>query len=96
MSVLIVVGTIVLVGAIIWKASRLPAANVAGTGGFEALDVAVPPGATVRSLAIDGDRLAVTLEGARNEIVIVDIGRGEVVGRIRLAPEAPAAADGSP
>jgi hypothetical protein len=47
----------------------------------------VPAGATVRSLAIDGDRMAVTIAAAQDEIVIVDLRRGEVVGRIRLVPD---------
>jgi hypothetical protein len=38
---------------------------------------------------IDGDRMAITLKGAP-EIVIIDISRGEVVGRIRLDPDTPA------
>jgi hypothetical protein len=90
MGVMLVVGTIVLVAAIIWKASRLPAGSVAAAGGFEALDIAVPAGAAVRSVTINGDRMAVTLEAAHEEIIIVDLGRGEVVGRIRFAPDGPA------
>jgi hypothetical protein len=87
MGVLLVVGTMVLVGAIIWKASRLPATTAAAGGGFEGLEIAVPAGATVRALAIDGDRMAVTLDAAQDVIVIVDLRRGEVVGRIRLVPD---------
>jgi hypothetical protein len=90
MGVLIVVGTIVLIAGIIWKASQLPAASTAGLAAFDALDISVPAGAAVGSVEIDGDRMAITLEGAP-EIVIVDIRRGEVVGRIRLEPGAPAA-----
>ena len=96
MGVLLVLGTMVLVGAIIWKASRLPATTTAAGGGFETLDIAVPEGATVRSLAIDGDRMAVTVEAAQDEIVIVDLSRGEVVGRIRLTPDGPADAATGP
>jgi hypothetical protein len=92
MGVLLVVGTMVLVGAIIWKASRLPATTTTGTAGFEAFDIAVPAGSTVRSVEMDGDRMAVTIAGARDEIVVLDLRRGEVVGRIRLAPGEPAAA----
>jgi hypothetical protein len=86
MGVLIVVGTIVLIAGIIWKASQLPAGSTAGLAAFEALAIAVPAGAAVGSVAIDGDRMAITLDGAP-EIIIVDIRRGEVVGRIRLVPE---------
>ena len=87
MGVMLVVGTIVLVAAIIWKASRLPAAPAAGTGSFEPLDIPVPPGAAVRSVEIDGDRMAVTIAAARDEIIIVDLTRGTVTGRITLTPE---------
>ena len=90
MGVLIVVGTILLVAGIVWKASQLPASSRAGPAAFDALAVAVPAGAAVGSVEIDGDRMAITLEGAR-EIIIVDIGRGEIVGRIRLEMGAPAA-----
>ena len=88
MGVMLVLGTILLIGAIVWKASRLPAGSAAGS--FGNLDVAVPAGAAVRSVEIDGNRMAVTLEAAQSEIIIVDLRRGEVVGRIRLKPERPA------
>jgi hypothetical protein len=94
MGVLIVVGTIVLIAGIIWKASQLPAASTAGPAAFDALDIAVPAGAAVGSVEIDGDRMAITLEGGPEivpEIIVVDLARGEVVGRIRLTPGAPAA-----
>lgn len=86
MGLLIVVGTIVLIAGIIWKASQLPAGSTAGPAAFGALDIAVPAGSAVGSVDIDGDRMAITLEGAP-EIIIVDLARGEVVGRIRLDPE---------
>ena len=94
MGVLIVVGTIVLIGGIIWKASQLPATSTAastvGPAAFDALDIAVPAGSSVGSVEIDGDRMAITLAGAP-EIIIVDLAQGEVVGRIRLDPSAPSA-----
>ena len=87
MGVMLVVGTMVLVGAIIWKASRLPATSAGAAGGFGDLDIVVPAGAAVRAVEIDGNRMAVTLKGAREEILIVDLRRGEVVGRIRFTPK---------
>jgi hypothetical protein len=86
MGVMLVVGTVILVIGIVWKASQLPKGSATGAGTFPALDIAVPPGASLRSLAMDGDRMAVTLDTAPNEIVIIDIGRGAEVGRIRLKP----------
>jgi hypothetical protein len=87
MGVLLVLGTILLVAAIVWKASRLPESSAAGAGSFDAFDIAVPPGGTVHAIAIDGDRMAVTLQGDRDEIIIVDLRRGAVLGRIGLTAE---------
>jgi hypothetical protein len=87
MGVMIVVGTIILIVGIIWKASQLPAGPGTGAGGFEALDIAVPAGAVVRSVDIDGERMAVTVEAGSSEIIIIDLRRGEVVGRVRLRPD---------
>ena len=89
MGILIVVGTIVLIAGIIWKASQLPPASTAGPAAFDSLDIAVPAGAAVGSVEIDGDRMAIILEGAP-EVIIVDLARGEIVGRIRLDPDTPA------
>ena len=91
MGVLLVAGTIVLVAAIIWKASQLPAA---AQRGFDTLDVAVPAGAAVRSVDIVGDRMTVAVEaGQASEIIIIDLRRGQVHGRVRLRPGAPSAAE---
>ncbi len=92
MGILLVLGTILLVAGIVWKASRLPETAAAGAGSFEAFDIAVPPGAAVHSVIIDGDRMAVTLEGERDEIIIVDLRRGQVLGRIGLTAEGAASA----
>ena len=100
MAVMLVVGTIVLIAGIIWKASQLPAGSGASAGepvaAFELLDIAVPTGSVVRSVDIDGRRMAVTVEGAMSEIIIVDISRGEIVGRVRLTPGPAAGAASSP
>lgn len=92
MGLLLVAGTILLIGAIVWKASRLPATSVRG---FEPLDVAIPAGAGVKSVEIAGDRMAVSVEGDGGaEIIIIDLKRGELAGRVRLTPgEPPAAGD---
>jgi hypothetical protein len=87
MGVMIVVGTVVLIVGIVWKASQLPASPGASAGGFEALDIAVPAGAVVRSVDIDGERMAVTVEAGTSEVIIVDLSRGAVVGRVRLRPD---------
>ena len=94
MGVMLVVGTFLLIGAIVWKASRLPAGSPAGA--FGSLDVAVPAGTAVGAVDIDGNRMAVTIVAAQSEIIIVDLSRGEVVGRVRLVPEGRAEGAASP
>lgn len=89
MGILLVAGTILLVGAIIWKASRLPATS---TRGFEALNIAIPAGGGVKSVEIVGDRMAVSVEGGgHSEIIIIDLKRGEIAGRVQFTPGEPVA-----
>jgi hypothetical protein len=52
------------------------------------VDLAVPRAATVTGLALDGNRLAVTLGGvAAPEILVIDLASGKIVGRVRLKPQ---------
>jgi hypothetical protein len=51
-------------------------------------ELPIPKDATVTSLALDGDRLALHLNSAAGpEVVVVDLKTGEVVARIRLKPQ---------
>jgi hypothetical protein len=51
------------------------------------MDLGIPRDATVTSLALDGNRLAVTLGGGALEIVVIDLASGKVVARLRLKPQ---------
>lgn len=85
LGVLIVIGTLALIGGIVWKAGQLPARSSAQ--GFGESLVAVPPGTEVSRMAFDGDRLAVHVTGGgKSEILLIDPRQGRLVGRIRLAP----------
>lgn len=87
MGALIVLGTIALVSAIVMKAGRLEEARPRG---FGELVVAVPEGATVTQSRLDGDRLAIDISTPQGpEVVIVDVRRGLVLGRVKLKPQAP-------
>lgn len=87
MGVILVVGTIVLVVAIIKRASNLSNAPPAGFGDVE---VPVPQGSEVARFEVDGNRLALHIKRAgANEIVIIDLKDGKVLGRVRLTPKAP-------
>lgn len=85
LGVLLVAGTLALIGGIVWKAGELPSRTAAG--GFGDTLASIPPGAEVRHMAFDGDLLAVHVEGGgRSEILILDPRQGRLMGRIRLAP----------
>ena len=84
MSALLVIGTIVVAVTIAKRASSL---GKAGRAGFEALDVAIAAGARVEHVDVDGDRMAVHVrhgDGGAGEIIIINIRRGRLDGRVRL------------
>jgi hypothetical protein len=89
MGILLVGGFAFVLAAIVYQASKM------GQGSAAAPEATAPPGtetelaipadATVTSLALDGDRLALHLNsGAGPEIVVIDITTGKVIARIRL------------
>jgi hypothetical protein len=50
--------------------------------------VALSTGQTPGALALDGDRLAVRIDGPDGvEVVVYDLAKGEVIARIEFAPE---------
>ena len=87
MSALLVIGTIVVIVTIAKRASNL---SKTGKAGFEVLDVAIGKGATVSEIDVDGDRMAVHLktgDADAGEILIINVRRGQLVGRVKLQPE---------
>ena len=87
MGGLIVLGAIALVVAIILKEGH---SGDQRADGFGNLDVAAPAGATITASHLDGDHLAIDIASpAGPEVVIVDIKKGRVIGRVRLKPAAP-------
>ena len=98
MGLLLVGGFAFVLAAIVYQASRggqaTPSAEAAaGSGtsgaGIPALsELPIPKDATVTSLALDGDRLALHLTSpAGGEIAVIDVRSGKVVARIKLKPE---------
>ena len=86
MSALLVIGTIVVVVTIATRASKL---GSSGAAGFEALDVAIEDGARVADIDIGGDRMTVhmvTGEGDAGEILVINLRRGRLEGRVKLTP----------
>ena len=93
MGVLLVGGFAFVLAAIVYQASH-PSQNSAASaalGGSEegrAIHLPVARDAAVTSLALDGNRLAVHLNGAEGpEIVVIDLGSGKVAARIKLKPQ---------
>ena len=91
---LLVGGFAFVLAAIVYQASRPEArcgrdggASGAGAGG-PIIDLPVRYGAAVTAMSLDGNRLAVHLNGPDGpEIVVIDLGTGKVVARVRLKPQ---------
>jgi len=85
MGVLIVIGAVALVAAIVMKAER----GKRAAPGFGELKLAVPAGASISGSRLDGDRLIIDVTSPQGgEVVIVDVKKGEVLGRVKLEPAA--------
>ena len=94
MGLLLVGGFAFVLAAIVYQASRggqsapLAGAEAAGALGSSQSELSIPKDATVTSLALDGDRLALHLNSAAGgEIAVIDLATGKVVARIRLKPQ---------
>jgi hypothetical protein len=92
MGILLVGGFAFVLAAIVYQASRPAQDRTAASAGLRPgegrlkLELPVPRDAAVSALALDGDRMAVTLGGETPEIVVIDLGSGAVVARVRLKP----------
>jgi hypothetical protein len=94
MGILLVGGFAFVLAAIVYQASR-PAQVAAGRSATDSLtqsgvsiDLPVPRDASVSGLSLDGNRLAVQLNGSAGaEIAIIDLASGKIVARVRLKPQ---------
>jgi hypothetical protein len=89
MGLLLVGGFAFVLAAIVYQASKggRDRATAEAIGGMETA-LPIPKDATVTSLALDGDRLALHLNSAAGpEIAVVDLKTGKLVTRIRLKPQ---------
>jgi hypothetical protein len=90
MGLLLVGGFAFVLAAIVYQASgggQRGAGAGAPPNGVES-ELSIPKDATVTSLALDGDRLALHLNSAAGpEVVVVDINTGKVVARVHLKPQ---------
>lgn len=92
MGILLIVGFMVVVITIAYRAVKLgqkadnpPAQVVETQGAVTEFDLAIPSGSSVSRIELDGNRMAVHVTGGtRNEILIVDVASGKLVGRVKL------------
>jgi hypothetical protein len=89
MGILLVGGFAFVLAAIVYQASRGGQDRVAPAavlGGIEA-ELPIPKDATIGSMSLDGDRLALHLNSAAGpEIIVLDLATSKIVSRIRLQP----------
>lgn len=84
MGGLLVLMLVVLIGGIAWKALRRPPPEPPATN---IVDVPLSAGASVASMTLDGDRLAVqTTSNGQTEILVLDTRKGLLISRVRLKP----------
>lgn len=96
MGVLLVGGFAFVLAAIVYQASHLGKSAQRQTASPASVSRDVPPGvdlaiprdATVTSMDLDGERLALHLNSSLGpEVVIVDVGSGKVLARIKIKPQ---------
>ena len=93
MGILLVGGFAFVLAAIVYQASHakqdvvmpVPAANL---GAAPIIDLPVGQGAGLTAMSLDGNRLALHLNGADGpQIVVVDLASGKIVARVKLKPQ---------
>ena len=84
MGGLLVAMLLVLLGGVAWKVMHKAPPEISIP---QIIDVAIPEGASVAGVTLDGDRMAVNIvAGGKNEIIVVDTRKGVVISRIKLTP----------
>lgn len=81
MGVVLVLLFLTLIGAIIWKAARKPAAPPVPPP--SALSLGLPQGTDLRDAQLDGDRLVIN---TGREVIVIDLRKNAIVSRISASP----------
>ena len=87
LGVLLILGFVVIFSTIIYRSVKLAEGKDTGTtkSGFAAFDVPVAGDGTVTGIDVDGNRMAIHRRDADgDEILVIDIRRGHLLGRVRL------------
>lgn len=95
MGIMLIVGFMIVVVTIAYRAMKLgedaPSTNPApNKHGFSRLDVEVERDTLISQIELDGNRMAVHVtKDSADEILIIDIRRGELLGRVKLIEKPP-------
>jgi len=92
MGILLVGGFAFVLAAIVYQALHAKqdgAVTLQGeVGSSPSIDLPVAPGAGLTAMSLDGNRLALHLNGGEGpEIVVVDLASGKIVARVKLKPQ---------
>lgn len=94
MGILLVGGFGLVMATIVYQASKLGdkkvSAPAATPATLPAAALSLPQGATVSSMALNGDRLALHLQTSTGpEIAVIDVVTGKVLSRIKINADRP-------
>jgi len=95
MGILLVGGFAFVMAAIVYQASKLgdkdvPKGQAPAAVAAPDTPLALPDGATISSMALDGDRLALHLQTSTGpEIAVIDVTTGKVLSRIKINADKP-------
>ncbi len=87
MGLLLVAGFGIVIATIVYQAMQRSGSEGEGppTALTPELILALPANASISSITLDGDRMAVHIKGSNDsEIIVIDIEKGEVVSRVQL------------
>ena len=88
LGILLVGGFAFVLAAIVYQASGGRQSSAPAPAEATLAELHVPKDATVGTLTLDGERLALHLQSSEgSEIVVIDLATGTTLARIRLKPE---------
>ncbi|HEX9753148.1 MAG TPA: hypothetical protein VGA46_06830 [Methyloceanibacter sp.] len=88
MGLLLVGGFAFVLAAIVYQASKGEQSSTPSGEEAVAAELHIPKDASISTLALDGDRLALHLQSSAGpEIVVIDLKTGKTLARIKLKPE---------
>ena len=81
MGVIMVLLFLLLIGAIIWKATRKP--EVKPDPATTPVSLGLPQGSEIRSATLDGDRLVIV---TATQVFVVDVRKNQLISRVTATP----------